>query len=503
MIPQLLIQPILVHLALAILLLFLWSRPVWQRRVSILGSGLALLVAAALFRRVWQDGILTLQAGNWAAPYGITLVADTLSATLVLLAALVGLAIAVYSGTAIVEKRVNFGYFAIFHFLMMGLNGAFLTGDIFNLYVWFEVIIISSFVLLTIGGEKMQIEGAVKYFTLNVVASVIFLTAIAVLYGLTGTLNMADLSLRLASLDNRGLVSICALIFLTGFGIKAALFPLYFWLPSSYHTPPVAVSALFAGLMTKLGVYAMLRVFTLMFELDVFLQNLLLGMAVIGMLSGALGALKQDNIKKAFSWLIISHVGFMVAGLGMGGAKAMEGAVFYMVHDIAVKANLFLMAGLLYRISATFSLRHSGGLMQWFPGLSLLLAIPLFSLAGIPPLSGFWPKISLLAGGLEQGQYVVVGAILLASLLTLIAVARIWAEVFWKPGRELARRPDFLYYDGMSRKEKLTLILPIALLALMSLYIGFGAQNMQVLAARIAAELADPSSYIRAVLPEK
>jgi multicomponent Na+:H+ antiporter subunit D len=498
---QLLIQPILVHLALAITLLFLWSRPVWQRRVSILGSLLALVMAAGLFRRVWQGGIITLQAGNWPAPYGITLVADTLSATLVLLASLVGLAVAVYSGTAIVERRVNFGYFAIFHFLMMGLNGAFLTGDIFNLYVWFEVIIISSFVLLTIGGEKMQIEGAVKYFTLNVVASVIFLTAIAVLYGLTGTLNMADLSLRIATLENRGLVNVSALIFLTGFGIKAAIFPLYFWLPSSYHTPPVAVSALFAGLLTKLGVYAMLRVFTLMFDVDAFMQNLILTLAVLSMVSGALGALKQDNIKKTFSWLIICHIGFMVAGLGMGSEQALEGAVFYMVHDIAVKANLFLMAGLLYRIGATFSMKESGGLMQWFPGLSLLLAIPLFSLAGIPPLSGFWPKVSLISAGLAQGQYLVVGTILLASLITLVVIARLWAEVFWKPGRELARRPDFMYYDRMSRREKLALILPIVLLALLSLYIGLGAGNMQALASRIAGELTDPSAYIRAVLP--
>src|SRR5690606_35868392 len=170
-----------------------------------------------------------------------------------------GLAVSVFSASSIIIPRLKFGYFPIFHFLLLGLNGAFLTGDIFNLYVWFEIIIISSFVLITLGGEKAQLEGAVKYFTMNILASMIFLTAIAVLYGITGSLNMADLALKIAEIENRGLVEITAILFLVAFGIKAAVFPLYFWLPASYHTPPSAVAAIFGGLLTKVGVYALIR----------------------------------------------------------------------------------------------------------------------------------------------------------------------------------------------------------------------------------------------------
>ena len=168
----------------------------------------------------------------------------------------------------------------------MGLTGAFLTGDIFNLYVWFEIIIISSFVLITLGGEKAQIEGAVKYFTLNILASIIFLTAIAVLYGLAGSLNMADLSVLVPKLENRGLVEVAAILFLVGFGIKSAVFPLYFWLPASYHTPPSAVSAIFGGLLTKVGVYALIRIFSLIFTNDVFLGQILLVIAILTLFSG-------------------------------------------------------------------------------------------------------------------------------------------------------------------------------------------------------------------------
>ena len=196
------------------------------------------------------------------------------------------MAVSFFSSASVIPARLRFGYFPIYHFLLLGLTGAFLTGDIFNLYVWFEIIIISSFVLITLGGEKAQIEGAVKYFTLNILASIIFLTAIAVLYGLAGSLNMADLSVLVPKLENRGLVEVAAILFLVGFGIKSAVFPLYFWLPASYHTPPSAVSAIFGGLLTKVGVYALIRIFSLIFTNDVFLGQILLVIAILTLFSG-------------------------------------------------------------------------------------------------------------------------------------------------------------------------------------------------------------------------
>lgn len=498
---QFIFVPLLFQAFLAILLLFFWRRTNWQRGLSIAGNFVSVGLALTLFQQVWNQGILSAQAGNWDAPFGITLVADTFSATLVLLTAAVGFAVSIYSAGTISKQRLELGYFPILQFLLMGLTGAFITGDIFNLYVWFEVIIISSFVLITIGGERLQLEGAVKYFTLNILASVIFLTAVAILYGLTGTLNMADLSMKVKTIDNQALLNVSALMFFAGFGIKSAIFPLHFWLPASYHTPPPAVSAVFAGLLTKVGVYALIRIFTLIFTSDPFLYELMGWIAVLTLFTGGVGALMQNNIRKIFSYFVVCHIGFMIAGLSMFTELALAGAVFYMVHDIVVKTNLFLSAGLIYKIKGSNSMRALGGLYAAYPKLSLLMAVPLFSLVGIPPLSGFWPKLSLILAGLEGRQYVLIGAMLLGSFLTLFVIARLWAEVFWKDGEDLPRRDKHRYFDEMTANRKAILVTPIILLALASLYIGFAAEHVQILSARIASELFDANSYIRAVFP--
>jgi multicomponent Na+:H+ antiporter subunit D len=500
MIEQLLIYPLLLQMALAIILMFAWNNIAWQKFISITGSVLNLALAVWLMMYVWQNGTQTVQAGNWEAPFGITFVADTFSATLVLLTALAGLAVSSFSSGSVIPPRLKFGFFPIFHFLLLGLNGAFLTGDIFNLYVWFEIIIITSFVLLTIGGEKAQLEGAVKYFTLNILASVIFLTAIAVLYGLTGSLNMADLAAQVAAVENRTLVQVNALLFLVGFGIKAAVFPLYFWLPASYHTPPSAVSSIFGGLLTKVGVYALIRVFTLIFELDSLLENVFLVIAVLTLFSGAIGAIVQNNIRKIFSYLVICHIGYMIAGLGMMTEVAIAGAVFYLIHDIIVKTNLFMVSGVIYKLKANHNIRKLGDIYADYPKLSLLFVIPLFSLVGIPPLSGFWPKISLIGAGWDTGNYVVIGSILFASFITLFVIVKLWGEVFWKNGEKLPELRKFPYFKTLTTVQKVQMVAPIVFLAIVSLYIGFAAENIQQLASRIAFELMDNQEYIDAVL---
>ncbi|MFO7720586.1 MAG: proton-conducting transporter membrane subunit [Gillisia sp.] len=496
---QLILYPLLLQLFLSIILMFAWKRISWQRVISILGGILNLGVSIWLFAYIWENGTQTIQAGNWEAPFGITFVADSLAATLVLLTSISGVAVSAFSASSLIPARLKFGYFPIFHFLLLGLIGAFLTGDIFNLYVWFEIIIISSFVLITLGGEKAQLEGAVKYFTLNILASMIFLTAIAVLYGLTGSLNMADLSIKVAAIENRGLVEITAILFLVAFGIKAAVFPLYFWLPASYHTPPSAVSAIFGGLLTKVGVYALIRVFTLIFVGDVFMQDTILVMAILTLISGGLGALIQTNLRKVFSYLIICHIGYMMIGLGMYTEIAIAGTIFYLIHDIVVKTNLFMVGGLIYRIKGTNNIKSLGGLYAEYPKLSLLIAIPLFSLVGIPPLSGFWPKLSLLTAGFNDQSWWSIGAILFASLITLVIIAKVWSNVVWKDKVELPKRLNFRYFDNMNKTRKIQLVAPIVFLSIISLYIGFGAEHVQQLSARVAGELMDNQQYIDAV----
>lgn len=497
---QLLMYPLLLQMFLAIVLMFAWNRTGWQKFISIAGSVLNLAFSVWLFMEVWQNGTLTIQAGNWAPPFGISFVADTLSATLVLLTAIAGLSVSSFSAGSVIPPRLKFGFFPIFHFLLLGLNGAFLTGDIFNLYVWFEIIIITSFVLLTIGGEKAQLEGAVKYFTLNILASIVFLTAIAVLYGLTGSLNMADLVSKVAAVENRTLVQVNALLFLVGFGIKAAVFPLYFWLPASYHTPPSAVSSIFGGLLTKVGVYALIRVFTLIFELDALLENVLLVIAVLTLFSGAIGAIVQNNIRKIFSYLVICHIGYMIAGLGMMTQVALAGAIFYLIHDIMVKTNLFMVSGVIYKLKANHNINKLGDLYADHPKLSLLFFIPLFSLVGIPPLSGFWPKLSLIGAGWATENYLIIASILFASFITLFVIVKLWSEVFWKNGEKSPESKKFPYFKTLQPVRKVQMIVPIVFLSIVSLYIGFGAEHIQTLASRIAGELMNNQEYINAVL---
>ena len=494
------ILPIIFQLFTAVLLMFFWTRKNAQKLISLIGSLLALGIAIWLFHLVWTHGIHSMQAGGWQAPFGITFVADVFSATLVLLTAISGLAVSVFSIGSVRNIRIKFGYFPILHFLLMGLNGAFLTGDIFNLYVWFEIIIIASFVLITLGGEKAQLEGAIKYVTMNLLASVIFLTAIAILYGLVGSLNMADLSLKVAEVENRGLVNVTAILFLVGFGIKSAIFPLYFWLPASYHTPPPAISAIFGGLLTKVGVYALLRVFTLIFVPDEFTGNLIVWIAALTILSGGLGALVQNNMRKVFSYLIVCHIGYMIAGLGVYTELALIGAAFYLIHDIIIKTNLFMVSGLVFKIKGTYSMRLLGDFYKSFPKLSLLMAIPLFSLVGIPPLSGFWPKLYLIEAGFRTQNYVVVGFILLGSFLTLFTIARMWSEVFWKKGADLPKKEYIKYFFELKPIKRYAMVVPVVLLSFVSLYIGFGAEYIIRVSEVIGMELMDPSAYIEAVL---
>jgi multicomponent Na+:H+ antiporter subunit D len=311
---------------------------------------------------------------------------------------------------------------------------------------------------------------------------------------------MADLSLQVANVSNRGLVNVTAILFLVGFGIKSAVFPLYFWLPASYHTPPPAISAIFGGLLTKVGVYAMLRVFTLIFIPDDFLTNLITGMALLTILSGGFGAFMQNNIRKVFSYLIICHIGFMLAGLGIYSTVALGGAIFYLVHDIVVKTNLFLVSGIIFKFRGTYSMRLLGGFYKEQPLLSLLMAIPLFSLVGIPPLSGFWGKLLLIQGAMDQSNILMIVFILLGSFLTLFVIARLWAEVFWKDAQDLPKKPHIKYFDELKPLKRQAMLASMVFLSVLSLAIGFGAEWVMQLALRIAENLMDPSPYIQAVL---
>jgi len=504
----LLVLPLLIPLASAAVSLLAWRRIALQRALAVVGVAALLAAGVTLLAVVRRDGIIATQEGGWPAPYGITLVADLFSAIMVMLTGVVGLAVLLFSLASMDRGREAFGYYPLFHALLLGVCGAFLTGDLFNLYVWFEVMLMASFVLLVLGGERPQLHGGIKYVTLNLVSSAVFLAAVGILYGLTGTLNMADLARKLGGIEETSTVTAVGMLFLVAFGIKAAVFPLFFWLPASYHTPPGAVSALFAGLLTKVGVYSLIRVYTLMFVGDMaFTHLLILILSGLTMVTGVLGAIAQDEFRRVLSFLHIGQIGYMTMGLALVGLTdspslailALAGSIFYIAHHIAAMTNLFLMSSVVRRLCGTFELKRQGGLYQSRPFLAVLFLIPALSLSGMPPLSGFFAKLPLVQAGLGAGRYAIVATALAVGLLTLYSVANIWAEAFWKPLPQDATA-DVGPQRLAAGETTPLLLLPVVALAAMTVAIGLGAEPVFSLATEAAEQLLHREGYIQAVL---
>lgn len=493
--------PIISPLVFAVLMLFLWKSLKAQRILNLLATIFSLIVSVLIFVEVKTYGIISIHVGGWQAPFGISIVADLLSSIMVIITAIIGLTTALFSLGSMDESRERYLYYPLLQLLLMGINGAFLTGDIFNLYVWFEVMLISSFVLLALGGRRAQLEGAIKYVTLNLLSSAIFLAAVGILYGLAGTLNMADVARKIPMIENQDLVNVVAILFMIAFGVKAAIFPLFFWLPASYHTPPAAVSAIFAGLLTKVGVYALIRFFTTVFIFNSdFIKDILLVSAALTMLTGVLGAAAQNNFRKILSFHIISQIGYMILGLALFSPLAIAGSIFYIIHHIIVKTNLFFISGYVKKLKGSYNLKELGGVYKYYPLIGLLFLIPALSLAGIPPLSGFWAKFVVIKAGLELKEFFVVGIALLVGLLTLFSMTKIWNEVFWKDDPKGAENITELSFNSLAFNKKLMMILPIVILALITTIIGFYAEPFFKIANESAIQLLDASAYINSVL---
>lgn len=465
--------------------------------VSGISVSVTFCIALALLAGVLNGGPQAVAFGQWAAPFGIVFVADLLSAAMVLVTTIIG-AVCIFYAMADLRDKPSYGmYHVLIHVLLAGVYGAFLTGDIFNLYVWFEVMLMASFGLMVLDAGKVQVDGAVKYVVLNLVSTLVFLLAIGLLYGATGTLNLADLHTKAQAIptETQALLSV---LFLFAFAIKSALFPLFSWLPASYHTLPNAVVALFAGLLTKVGVYALIRLFTLVFPLaQSGWQPLLIWVAGLTMLTGVLGAAAQFDIKRILSFHIISQIGYMIMGLAIYTPLALAGAIFYIVHHIIVKANLFLIGGFVERRYGSSQLSKLGGVYKSMPLLAFLFIIPAFSLAGFPPLSGFWGKFLVIKDSLHTEHYTLAATALVVGLLTIFSMTKIWSEAFWKPQPEetrsvtLPKAVQLLYYT------------PIIILTSTSLVIGFAAEPFFQFAMGAANQLLVPSAYVDAVLGDQ
>lgn len=478
-----------------------------QRVVGIVVLSLVSAIAAVLLVAADSGGPVVTELGGWPAPIGVVLVADRLSALLLLISTLVTLAVLVY---AIDQRISDYGretpsttFHPIFLLLSTGVSLAYLTGDLFSLFVAFEIMLAASYVLITRRTDAARVRSGMTYVIVSLASSLLFLTTIALVYAATGTVNLADLAGRVGQLPPE-LATVLSLMAVVVFGIKAAIVPLHFWLPDSYPNAPSPVTALFAGLLTKVGIYALLRTQTLIFPQD-GPSILLLVLAALTMVVGALGALAQNDLNRLLSFLLVSHIGFMLFGLAVFDPAGVAGTALYVVHHITVQATLFLVSGLITRRTGTVSIDAMGGLSKLSPGLAVLFAIPALTLAGIPPTSGFVAKLALLEAGAGAGVAgsVVAGVVIVASLLTLYAMARVWVRVFWGKPREPLPDPDPTdeLVVGTARTSAPMFVASAALVAV-SVLIALAAGPLTEVTTRAGADLIGRTPYVDAVLVE-
>jgi multicomponent Na+:H+ antiporter subunit D len=430
--------PVLLPLLGAAAALLVGRHPRTQRAVSLVVLTAVVVVSVVLLLRADSQGASAVAVGGWTPPLGIVLVVDRLSALMLVVASTVALGVLVFAvgqGSADGDEETPLSIFhPTFLVLVAGVSNAFLAGDLFNLYVGFEILLMASYVLLTLGGTAPRIRAGITYIVVSLTSSLIFLAAIGLVYASTGTVNMAQLAVRLGELP-AGTQLLLQSMLLIAFCIKAAVFPLSAWLPDSYPTAPAPVTAVFAGLLTKVGVYAIIRTQTLLFPSGA-LDDILMWAALATMLVGILGAVAQTDIRRILSFTLVSHIGYMVFGIALASRAGLAGAVFYVAHHIAIQTTLFLVAGLVERQGGSTAVDRLGGLARRSPLLAVLFFVPAMNLAGIPPLSGFIGKLGLLQAGVADGgtaAYVLVAGGVVTSLLTLVAMSRVWTRAFWRP----------------------------------------------------------------------
>ncbi len=489
---MILILPIILPLLFMVVLIFTRRYLIFQQGFSIFSSIILTIISLVILIDVNRNGILVMQAGSWVAPYGITLVVDIFSAVLMLTTSFVSVVIMIYSPGFIDRERQTTGYYPLAFSLLMGVNGAFITGDLFNMYVWYEVMLTSSFVLIALGGSPEQLRGSIKYISINFVASIFFVSAIGVLYGQTGTLNMADLASKMRHWENDTYINSALMLFFIAFSIKSALVPFFFWLPASYHTPPIAVTALFAGTLTKVGVYTIFRFYSLFVVFDViFWKIFILTLAGFTMLIGVLMAASQYDIRKILSFHIISQVGYMVMGIAIFTVAGIAGALYFTVHNMLSKTATFLAGGLVFQRAGRYDLKCLGGLYKTSPLLAVLFFVPALSLAGIPPTPGFFGKFFLVKGGFEAGDYLITAVAIITGLFTLFSMVKIWNEAYWK------KQPENIDING--RVHPLTTI-ATGLLVVAILALGIFAGPAIEIATEAGIQMTNPALYIDAVL---
>jgi multicomponent Na+:H+ antiporter subunit D len=476
--------------AIVALCCLLAPRPsVWRRVLTTVATCVLLGHALWTVAFVMADAPLVLRLGGWLAPYGIVLVADTLSGIMLALSAFTALACALFGFAEEPAKEEHPLRLPLLLFLLCGINLTFVTGDLFNLFVAFEVMLLSSYGLMTLEAGAKESRQALPYLTLNLIGSALFLSVCGFTYSLFGTLNFAEIAVRADLLAGDYRLTLLAVLMLLVFGLKAGLFPLYQWLPGSYAVMPPPVAGFYAGMLTKVGVYVLIRIFGTVLPPGLTeLHTLIAWTAGLTMVIGVLGAVGQSRVQTILSYHIVSQIGFMVLAIGLFTPFAIMAAIFYIIHHIIVKAALFLVAGSVIKLNGTDDLGKTGGLWRAAPWLGIAFVLQAMSLAGLPPLSGFWGKFMIIQEGFTQGEWVLVTLSLVASVLTLMSMLKIWLGAFWKSAP--AGRP--VVVTGSSRRMTMVIVG----MACVSLFIGFGAERFVKIAKYAADETLDRAGYV-------
>src|SRR5690625_2918879 len=485
------VLPMAIPLITATLLDFLKERISLQRTITLISLLINTIISFYLLHHIHQEGIVRICCGSCQPPCGITIVADSFAMLLVLTTNIVSFLIVLYAFHTIGTKRERLYFYPFVHFLIAGVNGSFLTGDLFNLFVTFEVMLLASYVLLTLGATKEQLIESMKYIAINVVSSSLFLIAIGYLYGTLGTLNMAHLSVRISEVGQTPILTAISLLFLIVFSIKSGLL-LYHWLPGSCSTSQTAIAALFGGLMTKVGIYALFRVFTLLFYHEQHITHTLIAiLAIITLIGGSIGAIAYTNIRQIISYNVVISVGFILVGLVVMTSTAFEGAIYYLIHDMIGKSLLFLLGGTMIYLTKTEVLDEMSGLIRNYPILGWMFFITALSLTGIPPLSGFIGKMLIGLGAIETESYLLLTVSFLSSLVVLYSLIRIFMSCFWG---------ETIISEEEEQPLHKGILIPCIFLVGLTITIGLGAESIAMYVQDAAYTLANPSVYIHAVL---
>ncbi|MFJ8063510.1 Na+/H+ antiporter subunit D [Psychrobacillus sp. NPDC096426] len=488
---NIIVLPLIIPIMVGILLVFLRPYVKTQRVISLVTMISLAGISLYILNKVQTDGILRLDFGGWEPPFGILFVADSFAMLFVLTACIVTAICLIYAFSSIGERHEKMYFYPFVLFLVAGVNGSFLTGDMFNLFVCFEVMLLASYVLVTLGGKKAQLRESIKYVVINILSSWFFLVALAYLYGTLGTLNMAHLSERVAEAGQGPLLTTISILFLIVFSLKAGLL-LFFWLPGSYSVPPTAIAALFGALLTKVGIYALFRTFTLIFYHEPSITHTLIGiMAGVTLIVGCIGAIAYKDLRLITSYNVVIAVGFILVGLAVATQVSLEGSIYYVIHDMIAKAMLFLIAGTMIALTGKTKINEISGLIRNYPLFGWMVFVVTCSLTGIPPLSGFVGKVLVGQGAIESGSYVLLALAFLSSIVVLYSLLRIFLNSIFG---ETIISPE----DKIPLKKGM--IIPVVLLGVGTVALGLGAEFLSGYINNAAYTLSNPSVYIEAVL---